>query len=209
MRTDRYWQNWDVGAAAERIDHYWSNDPFEAKIRQQQALDAKLACGTDVPVFEAGAGSGLMAAALFAAGVTRPELYLGGDISSRMLAMARRRHPTVRFIEFDILGSEPGAEQENVVCFHVLQHLPSYRPALRRLIAMTHRCLHIVSWFHEQAKDDVRLVDPSETPWGVGYYDNIYSLSGFLTEIETSCGVRPAARKLLGRIYSVSTRLAL
>jgi len=77
MRTDRYWQNWDSGTAAERIDHYWSNDPFEVEIRQQQALDAKLACGTGVPVFEAGAGSGLMAASLFAAGVTRTELYVG------------------------------------------------------------------------------------------------------------------------------------
>src|SRR5262245_52287093 len=91
MHTDRYWQNWDSGTAAERIDHYWSNDPFEVEIRQQQALDAKLACGTGIPVFEAGAGSGLMAASLFAAGVTRPELYVGGDTSSRMLAIARQR----------------------------------------------------------------------------------------------------------------------
>jgi hypothetical protein len=31
----------------------------------------------------------------------------------------------------------------------------------------------IVSWFHEQARDEMRLVDPSESPWGIGYYDNV------------------------------------
>ena len=66
-----------------------------------------------------------------------------------------------------------------------------------------------MSWFHEQARDEMRLVDPSESPWGIGYDDNVDSLPEFLAELETSCGVRPVAQKLSGRIYSVSTGLAL
>jgi len=72
---------------------------------------------------------------------------------------------------------------------------------------MTCRCLQILSWFHEQAKDEMRLIDPSETPWGIGYHDSLYSLPGFLAEFETSCGARPVAHKMSGPIYSVSTRL--
>lgn len=208
MSADRYWENWDIGTAAERIDHYWSNDQFEAEIRRQQALDARSACGAEVPVFEAGSGSGLMAASLFAAGVTRPDLYLGGDTSSQMLAMARRRHPTVKFVEFDILGTEQAQEHENVVCFHVLQHLPSYRPALKRLLAMARRSLYVVAWFHDGHEDETRFVEPSQNPWGIAYYENVYSLAGFLTEIEKCRGVKPVARKLSGRIHSISTRLA-
>jgi SAM-dependent methyltransferase len=208
MVEGRYWQNWDKGTAAQRIDEYWSTSPFEIDIRRQQASDVKSSCGSDVPIFEVGCGSGLMASALFAAGVTRGDLYLGGDTSIQMLAMARRRHPTVTFTEFDLLGTDAFEKHDNVVSFHVLQHLPSYRPALARLLALTRRCLHIVTWLADESRDQIRFVESSESQWGIGFYNNIYSLPAFLGEIESLCGVRPTARQLHEMAHSVSVRLA-
>lgn len=201
MSTDRPWQNWDAGDVAQRIDKYWVEGGLD--LNRQQALEIKALCGGDVPIFEVGCGTGLMAQALFEAGVTRPEKYVGGDVSKKMLAIARERLPAARFEELDIYNLSD-AQHDNVVCLHVLQHLPHYIGPLGQLLKVMTRTLYIATWISDTAEDQIRFVDEAESRWGVSFYANVYSLPRMVAHIERLSGRKPAIRHLVGPIYSVT-----
>lgn len=189
-RASRPWQNWDVGNAAEVIDQYWLESTGEHSSRRALALDIGKAVGLGVPVFEVGCGTGLMAKELFDTGVTQPGDYAGGDVSRSMLAIARRRLPEVRLIDLDIFDLSPVEPQDNVICLHVVQHLPHYRDALTQLTRLARKQLYVATWFSASDTDDITMSrDSLAEPT---FYTNHYGLTDFLRELR-ACSDRPIA----------------
>jgi len=191
--AERNWQNWDTNGAAERIDEYWIKE--EAPWRAAVAQELKNHINIEQPVVEIGSGSGLIYEALRDAGVCTSETYTGGDISQSMLAMARKRFPGVRFEQFDIFKLPfADASQPIVLNVHVMQHLPHYKDALTELMRVTARTLIVICWFHQGEEDNIDFSEAS-SDWGdQRFYNNCYSLPGFLKFIETS----PRKPKLIG-----------
>lgn len=149
---------WDKPGVAAGIDAYWQADPPTAEMRRRVCADLgpHLQPGA---VLEAGCGSGRMYAALRDAGLLAGREYAGGDSSQAMLALARENYPGVEFAPLDILALDRGAP--NVVCFHVLQHLPDWRPALEQLALAADRLLYVATWFG----NGDRVFDPTTGFW--------------------------------------------
>jgi ubiquinone/menaquinone biosynthesis C-methylase UbiE len=174
---DRHWQNWDIGHTAKLIDEYWMSSSFESGHRLAVAREIKRTFG-QVPIFEIGCGTGLIANALFSIGHQKDD-YCGADVSRSMLSIAGDRFPDVRWTEADVLNLK--GQQNNVVCIHVLQHLPHYKDALIQLMRFARQRLFIASWFTLDGRDRILF---SEI--GLGdqkFYNNAYDLSAVLREI--------------------------
>ena len=143
--TDAVYETpWDRPGVAVGIDAYWQGDPATAEMRRLVGADLAqhLQPGD---VLEVGCGSGRMYGALRDAGLLKGRRYVGGDTSQEMLAMARSNYPGVEFVALDVLDLQASAD--NVVCFHVLQHLPDWRPALTQLAQAARRMLYVATWF--------------------------------------------------------------
>lgn len=81
-------------------------------------------------VLEVGCGTGHVLSSL------RPKGGLGTDLSPRMIELARKSHPDLRFEVHDLMG-EPLAERfEFVVAVDVAEHVPDLRRAMRTMAAM-------------------------------------------------------------------------
>jgi ubiquinone/menaquinone biosynthesis C-methylase UbiE len=180
MRTGRYWQNWDEGKAARRIDEYWIAS--EAEWRKMLAQDLKREFGVNAPIVEVGCGTGLIFKALLDEGVVTEQSYLGGDVSLNMLAIARERFPQARVREMDVLHLDlPSHSRLNVICIHVLQHLPGYEEALLELLRVAQRKLYVVSWFNRETEDLQQFSPPSDRWDNQQFFNNRYSLSKFVS----------------------------
>jgi ubiquinone/menaquinone biosynthesis C-methylase UbiE len=178
-QRERYWQNWDRGDAARRIDEFWraSEQPW----RQALAEDVRAVLEPRVPVLEVGCGSGLIYNALRQHGIVTADSYSGGDISNNMVQIARQRYPTVHFSVLDILNlSLPDRSQRNVINVHVLQHLPHYEAAMRELLRITADTLYVVSWFTRKPEDEITFSEPSAQWDQQSFFNNYYSLPKFL-----------------------------
>jgi SAM-dependent methyltransferase len=176
---ERYWQNWDLAGTAESIDTYWQANAYEREHRALIAANLRQTFG-NAPLFEVGCGTGLVAEALFAAGHPR-DAYGGGDVSDSMLAIARARLPDVAWGRVDVLDLT--GRQDNVVCVHVLQHLPHYTLALGQLARFAVKRLYVVTWFVLEGEDAIRLSEPGRNPGSGRFYDNRYLLSGFIQQL--------------------------
>jgi len=175
----RYWQNWDRGDAASRIDEYWLSS--ESDWRALLGNDVEKVFRQREELLEVGCGSGLIYQQLVANGIVNNHTYKGGDISQRMLDIGRARFPEADFSQLDIFnlprtdGSAP-----NVICIHVLQHLPHYKDAMRELIRITGKKLYVVSWFKTGLEDELVFSAPSERWDGQAFQNNCYSLPCFI-----------------------------
>jgi ubiquinone/menaquinone biosynthesis C-methylase UbiE len=138
--------------------------------------------------------------------------YIGGDVSQKMLEIARERFPKAKFDYLDIFNLPyPDKSQPNVICIHVLQHLPHYAEAVKELIRITSRRLYIASWFNESFEDNIVF---GETEWGASFYNNCYSLPKFLAflygnadaAIKSVC-VKHLAKHLAEPSYNISLTL--
>lgn len=168
-----YWQNWDKGNIAKMVDDYWLEK--ERGWRNWLVLDIKKEFGKKVPLLDVGCGTGLIYQQMLKYHVVTPATYVGGDVSKKMLAIARQRFPEAKFVNLDIFNlSYPDHSQPNVMCISVIQHLPYYDQALNELMRVTGRKLYIVSWFTQAAEDKIVLGN---------FYANHYSLSKFLTYV--------------------------
>lgn len=178
--SGRYWQNWDKGDAARRIDKYWRESEEGFRDRVVDTLLPELGRGTSV--LEVGCGSGLVYEALHRLGVVTPATYVGGDVSRNMLALARQRFPGVRFVEQDILKLDcADRAYSDVICVSVLQHLPYYDMAVRELLRVTLDRLFIVSWFKQAKDDELNFCEPSPQWDGQPFQNNSYSLPKFVS----------------------------
>lgn len=184
--TDRFWQNWDVGDTAGLIDSYWLSSPHEQSLRKIFANDLYNVFGKKASILEIGSGSGLVYQEMLNKHIITIKSYIGGDVSQKMLDIARHRYPKTNFIELDILNL-PFTEksQSNVICVQVLQHLPHYDNALRELMRITKERLYIVSWFNLSSEDDISF---TSTPFPGTFYNNKYSLSRFFNFVYKTVG---------------------
>lgn len=204
----RQWQSWDKADTAQLIDRYWASDTLEINFRRLIADDIRQQIGRKVSILEVGCGSGLIYAALLKNGVVTPKLYIGGDISVKMLEIARKRFPKVNFLLLDALALPfPDKSQPNVICVQVLQHLPGYEEAVRELLRVTTHKLYIATLFSLSNEDQITLGD---TSWGGPFYNNHYSLPKFLGYIYQQVGNRieqTHIRHLIESCYSVTLKL--
>jgi 2-polyprenyl-3-methyl-5-hydroxy-6-metoxy-1,4-benzoquinol methylase len=147
-------QPWDNSGLAEEIDTYWqsSNEVF---FREQLIIDITkhLQPGG---VLEVGCGSGLICEGLIKAGLLWDRVYVGGDSSKTMLALAKKRCMGLDFKELDIHDLS-GYRSDNVLCIQVLQHLKDYKIPIIQLGKTAKKLLYIVSWFSD--KDEISVVD--------------------------------------------------
>jgi SAM-dependent methyltransferase len=183
----RPWQNWDKGQVAQTIDAYWTSARNESAFRAALVADLlpRLAPGG---ILEVGCGSGLIYAALKATGILHERSYRGGDITPQMLAIARARYPGVEFVPLDIFDLSQ-VRSDNVLCVHVLQHLPGYHLALEELLNSTRKLLYVVSWFAEQ--DDTRLrTNDAQLGTRLPFYANVYGMAQFLAAVRAHERVR-------------------
>ncbi len=206
----RYWQNWDRGEAAKRIDAYWLAE--EGAYRTSLVADLRACFGKRVPLLEVGCGTGLIYGELRRQGVVTAASYQGGDVSRSMLDIARQRFPAARFGEMDIF-SLPFADrsQRNVICIHVLQHLPAYDQALRELLRVTGERLYLASWFIPGQEDELVFSEPSERWDGQSFHNNAYALAGFLTKLVAAADREIAdlhVRHVGGRNYTICVLFA-
>ena len=171
VMVKRYWQNWDEGVAARQIDDFWLGAEGEIASREALARHAAEFFGLRAPIFEVGCGTGLMAQALLDGGVADP--YSGGDVSEKMLEIARERHPRLSFETVDVFNLV--GSRENVVCFHVLQHLPHYREALAQLLSFGRRLL-IATWLTDAEEDRIE----TREEFGQIFHNNTYARAPFL-----------------------------
>jgi ubiquinone/menaquinone biosynthesis C-methylase UbiE len=179
---ERYWQNWDNGEAAKYIDDYWQAS--EEDWRRKLACDLKREFGVNASIVEVGCGTGLVYKALLDEGVVTEDSYIGGDVSGKMLGIARRRCPPACFKELDVFHLDlPASSQSNVICIHVLQHLPDYELAVRELLRVAKKKLYIVSWFNQEDEDLIQFSLPSERWDGQQFFNNRYSLRKFVSFI--------------------------
>lgn len=201
----RPWENWDKGETARLIDRYWASNRDEIAFRKMVAADIEVRLGRKIPLLEIGCGSGLIYAGLRRMGIVTPQTYTGGDVSAKMLEIARKRFPEARFVKLDVLSLPyPDNSQPNVICVQVLQHLPSYEEAMKELLRITASKLYIVSWFTPNADDEFTF---SDIQWGGPFYNNCYSLPRFLSFVYR-CATRPIEqahiRHLVGPSYSIT-----
>ena len=178
----RYWQNWDEGEAARRIDEYWIAS--EGYWRRMLVQDIRREFGTNVPIVEIGCGTGLIFQALLDEGIVTEHSYLGGDVSTNMLTIARERFPQAHLRELDVYNLDlPSHSQPNVVAIHVLQHLPDYQEALHELLRVTQQKLYMVSWFQMEMEDRTQFSPPSDRWDNQQFFNNRYSLPKFLASL--------------------------
>jgi ubiquinone/menaquinone biosynthesis C-methylase UbiE len=103
---------------------------YEQKVRRCQIADL-LDAEEGGLVLDAGCGSGRDTFAISTA--SRGE-YVGVDISRQSLREALRRHPQAHLIRADLRYLPFKNESFNqIVCSEVLEHIPSWRKAVREL----------------------------------------------------------------------------
>jgi trans-aconitate methyltransferase len=183
-RINRPWQNWDVGDTAAVIDQYWTGSANEQGSRTTLALDIGATLGRGIPIFEVGCGTGLMGKELIAQGVVTSALYSGGDVSKAMLAIGRKRLPECSLLDLDIFDLTPLGPQDNVICLHVVQHLPHYRDALAQLLRFARKQLYVATWFSAADADEISM--SRDSPAEPAFNTNRYGMTGFLAQIQAS-----------------------
>jgi SAM-dependent methyltransferase len=196
--TERPWQNWDVGNTATVIDHYWTSSPHEQRSRTTLARDIGDTLGRGCPIFEVGCGTGLMGKELIDQGVVTPALYSGGDVSKTMLAIGRQRLPECRLLELDIFDLRSLEPRDNVICLHVVQHLPHYRNPLEQLMHLARQQLYIATWFSASGADEIGMSRDSDAE--PVFHTNRYGIGGFMEQIRSFNRAIASAteRQLLG-----------
>ncbi|MGH7304029.1 MAG: glycosyltransferase [Candidatus Rokuibacteriota bacterium] len=134
-------------------------------------------------VLEVGSGTGDLLAAL------EPSHGVGIDMSERMVHLARRRHPRLRF--FKMAGEHlelPGETFDYIVLSDVLGYFYDIRAVFERLAAVSHaRTRVVVHWYSRLWQPAIHLLEQvglkSTLPYlnwtTVGDVENLLRLTGF------------------------------
>jgi SAM-dependent methyltransferase len=190
----RHWQNWDRPGVTQAIDEYWLQSPLEAAVRAEIAADVAECFDpkTDA-LYEVGCGSGLIGLELRKRGFA----YAGGDVSAEMRKIGEQRlGQTLDAIDvLDLKGS-----RENVLCIHVLQHLPDFREAIEQLCRFATRRLYVVTWGQGISCSSIHFSEPAANPGKAArFFDNTYSLGALAGAMGRATGRRIDARYISGK----------
>lgn len=185
---ERYWQNWDKGESAKRIDEYWL--AAEAGWRQKLVGHLREEFSGEASITEVGCGSGLIYGEMADQGLVTPRTYVGGDVSLSMLSIAHKRFSQIDLCRLDIFRL-PFADRsrDNVINIQVLQHLPDYQAAVEELVRITGRRLYICTWFTAKPENVIQF-KPSDVADEQPYYNNYYALKPFADHLIKSAGDR-------------------
>jgi len=198
MSEDRYWQNWDNADVSKRIDEYWTKS--EGAWRELICKKIMNFVGTEGEILEVGCGSGLICHGLVTKGFPKSR-YSGGDISEKMLELAQERFPDISFRKIDIFNLDiPDESVDNVICIHVVQHLPHYEDAVRELLRITKKKLYLVSWFQEE--EDITFTKAAKKWANQRFYNNKYSLSKFEQFVNSIADVKISKEKILNYCWA-------
>jgi ubiquinone/menaquinone biosynthesis C-methylase UbiE len=186
------WQQWDVAGVAEQIEEYWRTTRSETEHRVALAdLCARYLTSRELRVLEVGCGTGRVYEQLVPRRLPEGG-YLGVDISTRMLALARQRFPGGRFHRGDgcALALADGAV-DYALAFEVVGHLPEVKPLLRELGRVSRRGFLFTAW---PAAEEEGVVDSRETVGEARFLHRRYPSSLLVSEI---------AAALVGRAHDV------
>ena len=189
MNESRYWENWDKGDVAKKIDDFWLT--HESEWYLIVARHVKHTFRTGVPILEVGCGSGVVYESLIKLRVVNKDSYIGADISGNMLGIAHQRYPEANLLQLDVLHLPfASRSQPNVICVSVLQHLPGYADAMVELLRVTRNRLYVVSWFVDDENDHVNF--RASPQWGHSFFENRYSMEKFARFVK-GAGARSVA----------------
>jgi SAM-dependent methyltransferase len=108
-------------AYAARFLHELEGKPFDREILTRFATASGPGSGEGHPVCDLGCGPGHIGAFLAACGVDA----VGIDLSSGMVAQARRAYPAMRVAQGDMTALDlPDGSFSGIVCFYALIHIP-------------------------------------------------------------------------------------
>lgn len=182
-RSDTWWDNRDRGMLAEEflrdevegVDH-----PSRRYLREWLTAHPGLTL-LDVPCGPAVEYEGIAAAGV-------PVQYTGMDASDKMLEVARSRFPEADFRKGDVtaLPLEEGSV-DVVLCRHILEHLPDFRPAVSEAVRVARKRVFLVL-FRAPTHSERREL-------GYGAWDNRISWDELAAHLE-SLGVAHS-RKVL------------
>ncbi|MBW7453479.1 class I SAM-dependent methyltransferase [Paenibacillus sepulcri] len=182
---ERNWQNWDKSDNAKIIDNYWLATEMEKNWRKTVVQHIQEILDSPSKITEIGCGTGLIANELMTTGVVNKNQYQGGDISENMLEIARSRLPDISFYKWDIFNlALANKSQPNLICIHVLQHLPEIITPIKELVRVARDRLYIACWFSDTNETEIRFNNLEE-----GFYNNIYSLPDFLNHVHSAASI--------------------
>ena len=168
----REWEKWDTGDVAELIETYWRDSLFET-VHRDTLIDLVSRYLTDpgMTVLEVGCGTGLIYQRLVPRCVPN-DRYVGLDVSTKMLNIARRNFPAGQFLRgdgFQLAFADRAFDL--VVCFEVLGHIPHNERFVSELLRVARRACIFTVW--PTADDDV--VDSGERLDGQQFLHRRYS----------------------------------
>ena len=181
----RYWENWDKNDISEQVHKFWVESEKEQKLRTLTALSIKKHIGVNKKILEVGCGSGLIYQNLLQNGVILPKDYVGGDVSNKMIKIARSNYPEIKFKHLDIYKlALKDNSFENVISCQVLQHLPDYIEPVKELLRITKNKLYIASWFNDN-KDGSDKINNNKIYNNERFIDKQINIHTFLNYINT------------------------
>jgi 2-polyprenyl-3-methyl-5-hydroxy-6-metoxy-1,4-benzoquinol methylase len=122
-------------------DKYRTTNPIARRLQVgfERAMDALLdRAGEPSSILEVGCGEGHVTARL--AHRFPNARVVGADVSPEIVALARRRHPQLRFETWSVYDADPAAEPwDLVVACEVLEHLDDPERALSTIARLSRR----------------------------------------------------------------------
>jgi SAM-dependent methyltransferase len=184
MKVKESWQD-----MAEAQVPKFLNDGHEGRGHPSRSKAIELLAGMR-SVLDVGCGIGVMFDLL---NERRPDLeYLGIDATEKFVREAARRYPehAQRFKQLSLYDL-PSLQQDfdAVLCRHILEHLPDYRPAVQNMYERALRKLIIVFYLPPRP---LLLRHKRDEKFERGFYTHTYDLGRFMDHVLNELKPLPA-----------------
>jgi len=178
------WQLWDVDGMAEALEASWRTGVLESPHRDTVVdLVVRHLDLSQQTVLEVGCGTGLIYERLVPQHLENAK-YVGLDVSSAMLKIARCKYSVAQFVRGDGCAL-PFANRsfDVVICFEVLGHIPEVGPLIRELLRVTKRTCLFTIWNSESEA----IVDEAEDIRGRRFLHRRYP-DGYMRKVLAEAG---------------------
>lgn len=179
----------DIGQAYNKITHLWHDDNFNMNngiAQHQHAIKFSKRRGNALDI---GCGcTGRFIALLANEGFTPA----GFDISTEMLALARKRHPNIQFIQGDICEYELSEKYDFITAWDSIWHVPlaEQRNVITKIVASLHVSGVFIFSFGGLDSEGSHI----DCVMGPDIYYSSLGTNGFLTLfIDLGCTIRHLA----------------